>query len=574
MAEATQQPVNNVPQPAVVAYFSMEIGLQPSIPTYSGGLGILAGDCLRAGADLGIPMVGMTLLHRKGYFRQHLDAQGNQSESPVEWDPASNLEPLDVRVSVTIEGHQVWIKPWRYVIRSAVENEVIVYLLDTALPENSPFDRTLTDYLYGGDDHYRLCQEAVLGLGGIAVLRALGYNDVETYHMNEGHSSLLTIALLREEAKRLGLPPADRQVMEKVGDQCVFTTHTPVPAGMDKFPLQLARQVLGEETTSLMAECGCLLFDTLNMIALGLFFSRYINGVSMRHGEISTGMFPSYPINSVTNGVHAVTWTSEPFCRLFDAHIPEWRYDNLYLRYAINIPLDDIYQAHLQAKQELLAEVERRTGSKLNPSIMTLGFARRMTTYKRADLLFSDIERLKKIAREVGPFQVIYSGKAHPRDEGGKVLIRRIFQAAAALKDTISVVFLEDYDMLLAMRLCAGVDLWLNTPKQPEEASGTSGMKAALNGVPSFSTMDGWWIEGHVEGITGWAIGDTRQDISIASEINSLYDKLEHVIIPMFYHQQSAYSQTMRYAIALNGSYFNAQRMMFQYLEHAYMPAH
>ncbi|MBI2852460.1 MAG: alpha-glucan family phosphorylase [Chloroflexi bacterium] len=560
--------------PAVVAYFSMEVGLDTSIPTYGGGLGMLAGDSLRGGADLGIPIVGISLLHRKGYFHQHLDAQGNQTESPVEWDPKTCLEPLDTRASITIEGRQVWIRPWRFLIRSATENEVPVYLLDTALPENSPFDQTLTDYLYGGDDHYRLCQEAILGLGGVAMLRALGYNDVETYHMNEGHSALLTIALLREESARSGLPPTERQVMERVGDECVFTTHTPVPAGMDRFPMQLARQILGEETTALMTECGCLHFDTLNMIALGLFFSRYINGVSMRHGEISTNMFPSYPINSVTNGVHAATWTSEPFRRLYDSHIPEWRYDNLYLRYSINIPLDDIYQAHIEAKQELLREVERRSGVRLNPSIMTLGFARRMTTYKRADMLFSDLERLRKIAREVGPFQIIYSGKAHPRDEGGKVLIRKIFQAAAALKDTVTVVYLEEYDMNLAMHLCAGVDLWLNTPKQPEEASGTSGMKAALNGVPSLSILDGWWVEGHIEGVTGWAIGDSKQDVSITSEINSLYDKLEHVIIPMFYHQQRTYSQSMRYAIALNGSYFNAQRMMFQYLEHAYMPSH
>lgn len=294
----------------------------------------------------------------------------------------------------------------------------------------------------------------------------------------------------------------------------------------------------------------------------------------MRHEEISHDMFPSYPINSVTNGVHAVTWTAEPFRRLYDRHIPEWRHDNLYLRYVINIPLDEIHQVHLEAKQELLAEVQRRTGVSLSPSLMTLGFARRMATYKRAELLFSDLERLKKIAHQVGPLQVIYAGKAHPRDEGGKALIRHVFEAANALRDTINVVYLEEYDMALAKYVCAGVDLWLNTPQKPYEASGTSGMKAALNGVPSLSILDGWWIEGHLEGVTGWSIGESWQESNPAKEIASLYDKLENTIVPMFYHQPTAFDAVMRSAIAINASYYNAQRMIFQYLEHAYMPYH
>jgi len=557
-----------------VAYFSMEVGLDPSMPTYSGGLGVLAGDCLRAAADLGIPMVGITLLQHKGYFRQRLDAQGNQTESPVDWDPAEHLEQLPTRVSVTIEGREVWIGVWRYVVLGVSGNEAQVYFMDTAVPGNSPWDQTLTDYLYGGDDHYRLCQEVVLGLGGVAMLRALGYNDVHAYHMNEGHSALLTLALLEEQAIRSGLPAANKANIEAVREQCVFTTHTPVPSAIDKFPLPLVRQVLGEEKTSNLIAVDCLRDNTLNTTFLALLFSRYINGVSMRHEEISHGMFPNYPINSVTNGVHALTWTSEPFRRLYDRHIPEWRHDNLYLRYAISIPLSEVRQAHLQAKQELLAEVKRRTGIDLNPSVMTLGFARRMATYKRPELLFTDPERLKKIARQVGPLQVIYGGKAHPRDEGGKALIRHIFQAAAALKDTINVVFLEEYDMALAKFVCAGVDLWLNTPQKPFEASGTSGMKAALNGVPSLSILDGWWVEGHVEGVTGWSIGESWQESNPAQEVTALYDKLENIIVPMFYHQPTAYDSVMCRSIALNGSYYNAQRMIFQYMEHAYMPYH
>lgn len=559
-------------QPPVVAYFSMEVGLDHGMPTYSGGLGILAGDSLRAAADLGIPMVGITLLYRRGYFTQHLDAQGNQTESPVQWKPEDFLDLQAARASVTIEGRKVQIQAWKHLIRGETGNEVTIFFLDTDTPENGTWDRTLTDTLYGGDDHYRLCQEVVLGMGGIAMLRALGYDQVETYHMNEGHSSLLTMSLLKEQADRSGLSMKDSKVVELVREQCVFTTHTPVASGIDRFPEFLARQVLGDEWLNVLAELDCLYQDTLNMIRLGLFFSRYINGVSMRHEEVSQTMFPSFPVNSVTNGVHAVTWTSGPFQRLFDRFVPEWRHDNVYLRYMISVPLEEIHKVHLEAKQELIAEVQRRTGIKLNPSVMTLGYARRMTSYKRADMLFSDIERLKKIARDAGPFQVIFAGKAHPRDLAGKALIHKVFQAAAALKDVIPVVFLEGYDMGLAKIICSGVDLWLNTPKKPEEASGTSGMKAALNGVPSFSTLDGWWVEGHIEGVTGWSITDSLQDTSLAVEIASLYDKLEKTIIPMFYLQQRAYDAVMRTTIALNGSHFNTQRMVFQYLEHAYMP--
>jgi starch phosphorylase len=557
--------------PPTIAYFSMEVGLDPAMPTYSGGLGMLAGDTLRSAADLAISMVGVTLLHRKGYFRQHLDAEGNQSEGPAIWSPEDFLEPLEPRVFVTIEGRQVRIRAWRYIVRGVSGHSVPVYLLDTALPENTAWDQTLTDHLYGGDDHYRLCQEVVLGLGGAAMLRALGYRTIQTYHMNEGHSALLTLALLEEQHERRGLHDVTTADRDAVRHRCVFTTHTPVPAGFDKFPLDLVRRVLGEEFSNVLQAVECLHDGVLNMTYLALMFSRYINGVSMRHEEVSRSMFPNYPINSITNGVHAVTWTSMPFQRLYDHHIPEWRRDNLYLHYAIGIPLDEIREAHAQAKQEFLAEVERRTGVSLAPGVLTLGFARRATTYKRPDLLFSDLDRLKTIASQIGPLQVIYAGKAHPRDEGGKALIRRVFEAAAALGDAVRVVYLEEYDMALAKYLCSGVDLWLNTPQKPDEASGTSGMKAALNGVPSLSILDGWWIEGHVEGFTGWCIGDEWEPESDpAREIDSLYDKLEYVIVPMFYERSTAFARVTRSTVALNASFYNSQRVMLQYLENAY----
>jgi glycogen phosphorylase len=555
---------------SLIAYFSMEMGLDPAIPTYSGGLGVLAGDTLRAAADRGIAMMGVSLMYRKGYFRQRLDVQGNQSEAPYEWSPGQLLERMETTASIVIEGRTVQIQAWRYEVHGVRGDVVPVYFLDTDLPQNDPGDRRLTDYLYGGDTRYRLCQEMILGVGGVAILKALGYAGIETYHMNEGHAALLAPALLDLSS---GGPPSavSSGNIERVRSQCVFTTHTPVPAGHDQFPVHLVRKVLGDSWTAALEAHGCVLEGTLNMTYLALFFSRYINGVSMRHEQVSQGMFPRYPINSITNGVHAVTWTAPAVQRLYDLHIPEWRRDNRYLRYVVGISLAEVQRAHGEAKRELLEQVASRTGVQLDATVMTLGFARRATLYKRPDLLFSDIGYLERIARQVGPLQIIYGGKAHPRDDGGKSMIRRVFQARETLRDTVKVVYLEEYDMTLGKYICSGVDLWLNTPQRPQEASGTSGMKAALNGVPSLSVLDGWWIEGHEEGITGWSIGeDWEHDGSSLKDSASLYNKLETIIVPMYYNQPLAWAKVMRSAIALNGSFFNAQRMVSQYVDNAY----
>jgi glycogen phosphorylase len=559
--------------PGTIAYFSMDVAIDSDIPTYSGGLGILAGDMLRSAADLGVPMVAVSLLHRKGYFDQRLDARGNQLESPSKWSPENRLEPLPQRVSTAIEGRNVIVRAWKYLFHGITGYTVPHLLLDTDLDGNDPRDRVLTDYLYGGDEHYRLCQEVILGFGGLAMLRALGYSSVSVFHMNEGHSAFLTLALLEERsATRLKHGVSETEI-EAVRQQCVFTTHTPVPAGHDRFPSTLVRQVLGETYAAVLSETEVMHSD-LNMTKLALRFSRYTNGVSLRHGEVSRAMFPDYDIDAITNGVHAVTWASPPFSALYDRLIPEWRRDNCYLRYAIGIPLHEIRQAHGQAKKELFQQVRWLTGVQLDESIFTLGFARRATAYKRADLLFTDVNRLKHIAHDVGPLQLIYAGKAHPRDEAGKAIIRRIFEAAAALANDVRVVYLENYDMALGKLVCSGVDVWLNTPLRPQEASGTSGMKAGLNGVPSFSVLDGWWIEGHIEGVTGWSIGEANgQDVDSETEVRSLYDKFEQVILPLFYKDPDKFTQVMRSAIAINGSFFNTQRMMFQYLRNAYAPA-
>jgi len=553
-----------------VAYFSMEIALDPEIPTYSGGLGVLAGDTLRSAADLGVPVVAVTLLYRKGYFRQQLDAAGNQSEQPVYWNPAQMLEEMSGRAQVTIEGRTVEVRAWKYTVRGVSGEIVPVYLLDTDLPANSPQDRSLTDHLYGGDERYRLSQEIVLGFGGMEMLRKLGHTEIEIYHMNEGHSALLALGLLERRLAQSFAGRVKKGDIDGVRRKCIFTTHTPVPAGHDQFPRKLVEEILSSEYIALLNESEAWHGAALNMTYLALRFSGYVNGVAMRHGEVSRDMFPTYVISAITNGVHAVTWTSKPFQDLFDRHVPAWRKDNNYLRYAISIPLEQIRQAHLDAKRDLFTEIERAHSVKLDPNIFTIGFARRASTYKRADLLFQSPERLKAIARNVGPIQLVYGGKAHPRDEGGKNLIRSIFHGAGSVSDVIRTVYVENYNWHWGQLITSGVDVWLNTPLRPQEASGTSGMKAALNGVPSLSVLDGWWVEGYVEGVTGWAIGDQDVTNDASHEVSDLYDKLEREIVPMFYGPPQRYTEIMRSAIALNASFFNTQRMVMQYVENAY----
>ncbi len=559
--------------PRTIAYFSMEVGLETELPTYSGGLGVLAGDTIRSAADLKVPMVAVTLLHRKGYFSQRLDAGGAQREEPVEWSVENFLEEMPARAAVMIEGRTVHLRAWIYEVVGNLGFKVPVYFLDADLPENLPGDRTLTDSLYGGDQRYRLCQEVILGMGGVKMLRALGYNDLERFHMNEGHASLLTLALLDEEAQKAGRQSLTRDDIEAVRKKCVFTTHTPVPAGHDQFPLDLVDRVLRRREVREMNEVFCC-DGVLNMTYLALNVSHYVNGVAKKHGEISSMMFANYVVDSITNGVHAYTWVAEPFQELFDRYIWGWEQDNFSLRYALSIPKPELWQAHVQAKQRLIQYVNGKSNAELHEEVFTIGFARRSATYKRGDLLFTDLARLKSIASQAGPMQVIYAGKAHPQDHAGKEIIQRIFMAKEALKNDIKIAYLENYDMALGKMITSGVDLWLNNPQPPLEASGTSGMKAALNGVPSLSVLDGWWIEGHIDGVTGWSIGedgrgrDESHDQS--KDAAALYDKLERVIIPLFYRERDRFIEVMRLAIALNGSFFNTQRMLQEYVLKAY----
>jgi len=551
----------------------MEIGLETAIPTYSGGLGVLAGDTIRSAADLGVPVAAVTLVHRRGYFFQKLDNAGWQTEEPALWVLEDFFEELPGRVHVDIEGRTIQIRAWKKDIVGVTGLAVPIYFLDTDLPENSEWDRAITHYLYGGDSHYRICQEVVLGIGGLRMLRAIGHDRIERFHMNEGHAAFLALELLEEQLKSSNHVDATPEDIEAVRKSCVFTTHTPVPAGHDKFPMDMVRKVLGDK----QALSNPRLFESdgaLNMTYLALNLSRFVNGVAKRHAEVATHMFGGRHIEAVTNGVHAVTWTSLAFQELFDKHLPGWREDSLSLRSAESIARPEVLAAHRTTKDRLIQFVNRESNAGFDVDVFTIGFARRVATYKRHSLLFHDIEWLRQIAGTVGAFQVIFSGKAHPHDQPGKELLKRIYEARNALRDHVRVTFIENYDMEVGKLLTSGVDLWLNTPRPPLEASGTSGMKAALNGVPSLSILDGWWVEGWIENITGWAIGEDEHGMAQppddARDATSLYRKLENMILPMFYHDRNAYIDIMRHCISINGSFFNTQRMMHEYVLKAY----
>lgn len=554
-----------------IAYFSMEVAVGQSIPTYSGGLGVLAGDTLKSCADLRVPIVGVSLLYRKGYFDQRLSERGEQHESPVQWKPEHFLRLLPEMVQIEVEKRTVRLRAWEYGIVGMTGYVVPLILLDTDVEGNADYDRTLTDYLYGGDDWYRLAQEIVLGIGGVRMLAALGYSGVQKLHMNEGHASLLVLELLRRQSGTV----SKELNFDSVRSQCVFTTHTPVPAGHDRFDYDLVKRALGEMVPfDVLRMLGGQ--DRLNMTLLALNLSRYVNGVAKRHEEVSQEMFPGYPIHHITNGIHSWTWTSESFKALYDQYLPGWSNDPSMLRQVISIPREEIWNAHILAKSRLLALVRERANVSLPGDTLTIGFARRATPYKRADLIFSDLDRLLELSKQDGPVQLIFAGKAHPKDYAGKELIQHVFEISRRVRDQMAIVYLENYDIEMAKLIVSGVDLWLNTPQQPLEASGTSGMKAAHNGVPSLSTLDGWWIEGHIEGVTGWSIGsiDAQQpdlDQRRHEDASELYEKLAGDIAPVFYQDRRRWIDIMRNTIALNASYFNTHRMVQQYVTNAYV---
>jgi len=559
----TEYCMNSFVEGSKIAYFSMEIGINTDMHTYSGGLGVLAGDVIRSSADLKIPLVALTLFSKKGFLQQKLTPDGWQMEVPDEWDPSKFMKLLPETVTVKIEGRDVGIGVWVYEQESLTGGTIPVLFLTTDVEGNTQEDREITDFLYGGDEKYRLKQEIVLGIGGLRILEALKIN-VKKYHMNEGHSSLLTLELLKNNDLNA----------DKVKNRCVFTTHTPVAAAFDKFSYDLLSEVLETEVPEKnLKDYGGS--DKLNMTLLALNLSKYTNGVTEAHMEYSRKLFPGYHIQEITNGVHSYTWASSYFRKLFDKYIPRWANEPELLVRVDTVPDEDLWEAHMNAKQDLLDFVHSSSGLQMDIDALTIGFARRATEYKRATMIFSDLEKLKEVKGQ-GKIQLIFAGKAHPKDELGKNLIKEIYAFKDKLKGEIEIVYLENYNMEMAGKLTSGVDVWLNTPMPPYEASGTSGMKAAHNGVINFSVLDGWWIEGCVEGLTGWAIGPFPDQVSNEQErrkreISDLYNKLEYLIIPKFYKQRDDWIYLMKNSIGKVAYYFNTHRMMQRYATDAYL---
>ncbi|MEL7474266.1 MAG: alpha-glucan family phosphorylase [Planctomycetota bacterium] len=549
----------------IIAYFTMEIGLGDALPTYCGGLGILAGDTVRAAADLELPMVGVSLLYRKGYFTQTLNKKGRQQQLDADWNPDDVLEEMPQRTYVPIEERDVVVRAYRLFVNGVTGHRVPIYFLDTDLPENHQHDRGITHRLYQGDHAQQLRQRAVLGIAGPRLLRALTH-DVGVFHMNEGHGFLLTLELMSEHLSRYNKAEIDDATIAAAKSRVVFTTHTPIPAGHDRYALTEVKRIVGDHPLWKRHDLiGGR--SKLNATVLSLNLSRYANGVARRHGEVSREMFPGYNIDSVTNGIHAATWASPPMRKLFDKWTPEWRHHNQDLRLANAIDDKSLLNAHKESKRDLLDHVFARTGVRLDEDRFTIVFARRAVPYKRPELILSDPDHLKHLSKMVQPMQILFAGKAHPGDEHGKDSIQKIVEIGRTMAPHVPVVFVPNYDQELGAKLTAGADLWLNNPEPPKEASGTSGMKAALNGVPSLSNLDGWWIEGHVENVTGWSIdGDTA-----AQHADSLYDKLEHHILPTYRDDQPYWAEIMRSCISLNGSHFTTERMLKDYTLRAYL---
>ena len=521
-----------------VSYFSMEIGIKPDIKTYSGGLGVLAGDTLKAAADHGLNFTAVTLMYGKGYFKQ-IVKDGKQTEQPQNWDYFEKLEDTGVKTNVEIEGREVSIKAWRYTYEGE-NGEVDIYFLDTSLDENSEEDKKLTERLYMGGQKERLAQEIILGIGGARMLRQLGI-DTDYYHMNEGHSALLTT-----EAK----------------EEKVFTTHTPVPAGHDKFSRELVERMMPEESMRRLQ-----FEDELNMTELALEHSNYCNGVSDRHAQVSHEMFPGYEIDAVTNGVHSATWSAKPFSDLFDENIHSWRTDPARLTKVAGIEDSKIWKAKQECKLKLSQHLEK---DNLEQDVFTIGFARRSTDYKRPTLIFRDLDKLETLAEDFNGLQIVFGGKAHPEDTRGKELVSKVLKFSDMLEN-VDVYFIEDYSMGDSLEMVSGVDLWLNNPRRGQEASGTSGMKAAHNGTPQLSTPDGWWLEGCIEGITGWDIGENYVEGEDEDRIDSesIYEKLEE-IMSIYENERQEWIKIMKNCITLNASHFNTDRMLKEYLAKAY----
>ena len=540
----------------VVGYFTAEIGLWSELHTYSGGLGVLAGDHVKSAADAEIPLVGVTLVYRKGYGRQHLDKDGVQTETYRDLDPAQHMQDTGMEISLPLDGGELWAKVWRADITGVSGHVVPVYFLDTFHPKNSEKHLELGLTLYGGDDWVRIRQEYLLGVGGLRLLDKLGL-EVDGLHLNEGHCTFALLEMLGKGWTR-----------EQLAKRVLFTTHTPVPAGHDRFEWEAVEEVLGD---LLPADAKQLVIDAgdpeegrrISMSHLAVALSGPVNAVSNLNAWVASSMFADHHIAPITNGVHHITWTSPMMADLFDKQLPGWREDPTKLVHAGKIPTEDLAGARDVARKVLRELVQTSTGVRLDKNRLTIGFARRFATYKRANLVFSDLERLREIG--AGKIQFVFSGKAHPRDEGGKALIKSIFDSAKDLENEIPVAFLEDYSMATGLAMTGGVDIWLNNPIRPMEASGTSGMKAAMNGVPNCSILDGWWPEGCEHGVNGWAIGEADDERDDVRDAKNVLDVIENEVLPAWNEGDEKWCEIMRASIATSAR-FTGARMISDYL--------
>ena len=540
----------------VVGYFTAEIGLWSELHTYSGGLGVLAGDHVKSAADAEIPLVGVTLVYRKGYGRQHLDKDGVQTETYRDLDPAQHMQDTGMEISLPLDDGELWAKVWRADITGVSGHVVPVYFLDTFHPKNSEKHLELGLTLYGGDDWVRIRQEYLLGVGGLRLLDKLGL-EVDGLHLNEGHCTFALLEMLGKGWSR-----------EQLAKRVLFTTHTPVPAGHDRFEWEAVEEVLGD---LLPSDAKQLVIDAgdpeegrrISMSHLAVALSGPVNAVSNLNAWVASSMFADHHIAPITNGVHHITWTSPMMADLFDKQLPGWREDPTKLAHAGKIPTEDLVQARDIARKVLRELVQTSTGVRLDKNRLTIGFARRFATYKRANLVFSDLERLREIG--AGKIQFVFSGKAHPKDEGGKALIKSIFDSGKDLEEEIPVAFLEDYSMATGLAMTGGVDIWLNNPIRPMEASGTSGMKAAMNGVPNCSILDGWWPEGCEHGVNGWAIGEADDERDDVRDASNVLDVIENEVLPAWEEGDEKWCEIMRASIATSAR-FTGARMISDYL--------
>lgn len=559
-----------------IAYFSMEVALESGMSTYSGGLGVLAGDTIKTFADFGYSALGITLLNEQGYVEQEIDLTGKQVSQPEKWNMEEYLTKLSFTIKVPFKDRSVVCAVWQYNVVGQSGKSVPVYFLDSNVSKNNKYDRTLTSYLYGGDVHYRICQEQILGLGGLILLEKLGFSSekVRIYHLNEGHASFVGLSLY-EYAKKFF--QKHKIAMEYISSKLVFTTHTPIAAGHDRFLLTNVKKILPSNLFKIIPK-ESLAGDMLCMTRLSLYFSGAVTGVAKTHEKVTEKMFPGHDIISITNGAHHINWTHPDFKKLYDEYIPEWRHDPSFLRKVTGIPDDKIWETHIKAKKKLIKCINTISPNKFSENVCTLGYARRFTSYKRPTLILANLKKLEEKISTIGRLQIIFAGEAHPHDEEAAELIREIIKKIQKHKGKITIVFLEDYDMDMAIKLVAGVDVWLNTPLQKHEASGTSGMKAAFNAIPHLSVLDGWWPEGWIEGVTGWSIGSHLTEAKLNDqaswnlEVADLYYKLAAEVLPLYYQNRSGFIKMMKNATALNGSYFNTHRMMQDYVSKIYFP--